>query len=137
MVRAGRGYVLYYTAHHRTGGISCIGRAFSASALGPFVDPSPIPLVCQSGHRNGSIDPSPHVDRYGRPWLLWTANDGLRSEAAEEPRAGRLRHPGALGQLGRGMGDQQMRELAHQLGQAPLVRRQPLEGGGDALLQRS
>lgn len=71
MVKTNRGYVLYYTAHHRTGGISCIGRGFSPTALGPFVDPNPVPLVCQSGYRHGSIDPSPYVDKYGRPWLLW------------------------------------------------------------------
>jgi hypothetical protein len=71
IVRIGQGYVLYYTAHHRNGGIPCIGRAFSATSTGPFVDGSAIPLVCQSGYRGGSIDPSPYVDKHGRPWLLW------------------------------------------------------------------
>lgn len=71
LVRTGAGYVLYYTARHRTGGIPCIGRALGATAQGPFVDRSPIPLVCQSGYRGGSIDPSPYVDKYGRPWLVW------------------------------------------------------------------
>jgi beta-xylosidase len=71
IVKAGNGYVLYYTARHRTGGINCIGRAFGATSLGPFRDDNAVPLVCQSGYRNGSIDPSPYVDKYGRPWLLW------------------------------------------------------------------
>ena len=71
MVKTSAGYVLYYTARHRTGGINCIGRAFGPTPYGPFADRNPIPLVCQSGYRNGSIDPSPYVDKYGRPWLLW------------------------------------------------------------------
>jgi len=71
MLRTTGGYVLYYTARHRTGGIHCIGRAFGTAPTGPFVDPNPIPLVCQSGYRGGSIDPSPYVDERGRPWLLW------------------------------------------------------------------
>lgn len=77
VVRTRTGYVLYYTAHHRTGGIPCIGRAFSPAWVGPFVDSNPVPLVCQSGFRNGSIDPSPYVDKYGRPWLLWKS-EGTR-----------------------------------------------------------
>jgi beta-xylosidase len=77
VVKVGNQFVLYYTARHRTGGISCIGRAHGPTAVGPFSDTSPIPLVCQSGYRNGSIDPSPYVDKYGRPWLLWKS-EGTR-----------------------------------------------------------
>jgi beta-xylosidase len=77
LAHLGSTYVLYYTAHHRTGGIPCIGRAVSASPFGPFHDPSLIPLVCQSGYRNGSIDPSTYIDKYGRPWLLWKS-EGTR-----------------------------------------------------------
>lgn len=71
MAKTSIGYVLYYTAQHRTGGINCIGRALGASSVGPFRDLSSGPLVCQGGHRNGSIDPSVVHDGYGRPWLLW------------------------------------------------------------------
>ncbi len=71
LARTSAGYVLYYTARHRTGGIPCIGRAFGAASVGPFRDLSDIPLVCQSGYRNGSIDPSTYTDGHGRPWLLW------------------------------------------------------------------
>lgn len=71
MVKTSTGFVLYYTARHRTGGINCIGRAFGVSSIGPFHDLSGVPLMCQAGYRNGSIDPSPYVDKYGRPWLLW------------------------------------------------------------------
>jgi beta-xylosidase len=71
MVKTSAGYVIYYTARHRTGGIPCIGRAVGPTAIGPFADPNPIPLVCQSGYRHGSIDPSAYIDKYGRPWLVW------------------------------------------------------------------
>ena len=71
LAKIGTGYVLYYTARHRTGGINCIGRAAGPTSAGPFQDLSPIPLVCQAGYRNGSIDPSSYIDKYGRPWLLW------------------------------------------------------------------
>jgi beta-xylosidase len=71
LTKTSAGYVLYYTARHRTGGINCIGRALGATALGPFRDLSNVPLVCQSGYRGGSIDPSTYTDKYGRPWLLW------------------------------------------------------------------
>jgi beta-xylosidase len=77
IVPTNQGFVLYYTAHHRTGGIPCIGRAFSVTSTGPFVDPSAVPLVCQSGYRGGSIDPSTFVDKYGRPWLIWKS-EGTR-----------------------------------------------------------
>jgi beta-xylosidase len=71
LVKTAGQYVLYYTAHHRTGGINCIGRAHGPTPYGPFSDTSTVPLVCQSGYRGGSIDPSVYVDKYARPWLLW------------------------------------------------------------------
>lgn len=71
LVKAGGQFVLYYTAQHRTGGINCIGRAHGPTPYGPFTDTAALPLVCQSGYRGGSIDPSVYVDKYGRPWLLW------------------------------------------------------------------
>jgi beta-xylosidase len=72
IIKTGRtAYVLYYTAHDRGTGLSCIGRAHASSPIGPFTDDAPGPLVCQGGVQRGSIDPSPFRDPYGRPWLLW------------------------------------------------------------------
>jgi hypothetical protein len=48
----------------------CISVATSGSPLGPFVDTSTGPLVCDSDP-NGSIDPQPFVDADGSAWLLW------------------------------------------------------------------
>jgi len=59
-------YVLYYTA---SSGTQCIGRAVAKRPLGPFVDTSKEPLVCQKA-LGGSIDPDP----YGG-YLYWK-NDG-------------------------------------------------------------
>jgi beta-xylosidase len=61
-------YVLYYTVS------KCIGAATAKRPLGPFVDTSKRPLVCQPG-AGGSIDASPFRDRDGKLWLVWK-NDG-------------------------------------------------------------
>jgi beta-xylosidase len=80
VVKTANQYVLYFTARHRTGKIPCIGRAVGRTAVGPFLHPIAEPLVCQPT-RGGSIDPSPFVDGYGRPWLLWKS-EGI---AGKEP----------------------------------------------------
>ena len=48
----------------------CISVATSSDPLGPFVDASAGPLVCDADP-NGSIDPQPFVDADGTPYLLW------------------------------------------------------------------
>jgi beta-xylosidase len=69
VLRRGDGtYVLYYTVS------KCIGAATARSPLGPFVDESAKPLVCQA-RAGGSIDASPFRDRDGSLWLVWK-NDG-------------------------------------------------------------
>jgi len=59
-------YVLYYTA---SSGTQCVGRAVARQPLGPFVDSSTQPLVCQKA-LGGSIDPDSHAG-----YLYWK-NDG-------------------------------------------------------------
>ncbi len=50
----------------------CLTVATSDSPLGPFVDTTSGPLVCDvQGDPNGSIDPQPFVDDDGTPWLVW------------------------------------------------------------------
>jgi hypothetical protein len=49
---------------------SCITVATSSSPLGPFVDTTTGPLVCDADP-NGSNDPQPYVDADGTPYLLW------------------------------------------------------------------
>jgi hypothetical protein len=48
----------------------CISVATSSSPLGPFVDDTSGPLVCDADPK-GSIDPQPFVDADGTPFLLW------------------------------------------------------------------
>ena len=48
----------------------CISVATAASPLGPFVDDTTGPLVCDADP-HGSIDPQPFVDEDGSAWLLW------------------------------------------------------------------
>ena len=68
VVARGSTFVAYYTTREITTGRQCISVAVAASPVGPFVDASTAPLICQLA---GSIDPSPFVDEHGDPWLLW------------------------------------------------------------------
>jgi beta-xylosidase len=79
VAKAGNGYVLYYTARHHQLGINCIGAAFGTSSIGPFHDFSAVPIMCQGGYQHGSIDPSPILDAFGRPWLIWKS-EGTRGK---------------------------------------------------------
>jgi beta-xylosidase len=68
LARADGTYVLYYTSSQ------CIGRGVASKPLGPFVDDTKQPLVCQRT-LGGSIDASPFRDDDGTLYLLWK-NDG-------------------------------------------------------------
>lgn len=48
----------------------CISVATGEGPLGPFVDTTTEPLVCDADP-HGSIDPQPFVDTDGSAWLLW------------------------------------------------------------------
>ncbi|MEU7571450.1 glycoside hydrolase family 43 protein [Micromonospora sp. NPDC049240] len=67
-------FVLYYTVADRASGRQCLGRAVAGTPLGPYLDDSDKPLVCQP-ELGGSIDASPFRDTDGSLWLLWK-NDG-------------------------------------------------------------
>ena len=67
-------YVMYYTTSDDASGRQCIGVAVASQAVGPYVDKSPKPLICQADE-GGSIDASPFQDSSGRRWLYWK-NDG-------------------------------------------------------------
>jgi hypothetical protein len=69
-------YRLYFAAH-AIAGQQCIGVATATQAQGPFVSPSPTPLVCQAS-LGGSIDPDVFADGHGGLWLAWK-NDGNSS----------------------------------------------------------
>jgi beta-xylosidase len=73
-VRVGDNFVLYYTTRVADTTMQCISRAVSEDALGPFVDESAGPMVCQRD-LGGSIDPSVVVEDDGAHWLLYK-NDG-------------------------------------------------------------
>lgn len=76
-IRAGNGYVLFFSARHATrrrpdGLTLCIGAAVSRDATGPYV-PQPEPLTC--GGEHGVIDVSPVRERSASGgehlWLLY------------------------------------------------------------------
>ena len=72
VARIGGGYVAFTTVRVAPGspGRFCISVATASSPLGPFVDNSAGPLVCDPDPV-GSIDPEPFVDADGTPYLLW------------------------------------------------------------------
>jgi hypothetical protein len=80
-------YVLYYTVHEAATGAQCITSAVAPGPLGPFVDDSTGPLVCDRPD-GGSIDPSPFVDRDGTVWLQWKRERAIRPSAIVSQRLG-------------------------------------------------
>ena len=99
VARIGGRYVAFYTARiHLDRDRFCISVATADSPLGPFVDTTPGPIVCD-GDPNGSIDPQPFVDDDGTPYLLWKS-EGFPGfaptriwAAAAEPRRHFVRAP--------------------------------------------
>jgi hypothetical protein len=68
-------FVLYYATERRSDGEECVSEATSVFPVGPFVDSSTGPLVCQPD-LGGSIDPQPFVDPSGTPYLYWKSDGG-------------------------------------------------------------
>ena len=66
----GRWVVFYAIRQHLDRDRFCISVATADGPLGPFVDTTTGPLVCDADP-NGSIDPQPFVDVDGSAWLLW------------------------------------------------------------------
>ncbi len=66
------GFEMFYAARDKFLGIQCIGRAVSASPLGPFVDTSSQPFLCQEA-LGGSIDPYVSSDD-GARYLIWKSD---------------------------------------------------------------
>jgi beta-xylosidase len=67
----GRYIAFYALRQHVTPRRTCIAVATSSSPLGPFVDRTTRPVVCDSDPL-GSIDPQPYVDpRTHLPYLTW------------------------------------------------------------------
>ena len=76
VLHLGNKYLLYYTASDRRKNAQCIGVAVASDALGPFVDSSAEPLVCQTA-LGGSIDADAFRDADGKLYLYFK-NDGNR-----------------------------------------------------------
>lgn len=76
VLRLGDRYLLYYTASAPKLNSQCIGVAVAADPLGPFVDGSAQPLVCQT-ELGGSIDADAFRDSDGKLYLYFK-NDGNR-----------------------------------------------------------
>ena len=67
----GSSWILFYSMRVSTSPDRfCIGRATSSDPLGPYVDSSAGPFVCDTDPV-GSIDPQPFIDDDGTPYLIW------------------------------------------------------------------
>jgi len=69
-IQTGATYTLFYTVKHDAWGKQCITRATATDPVGPYVDSSTGPLICQLGEQ-GSIDPSPYRSDDGTLHLTW------------------------------------------------------------------
>ena len=76
VLKLGGKFLLYYTANYSKKDVQCIGVAVAGDPLGPFVDNSLEPLVCQLA-LGGSIDASPFRDSDGKLYLYYKS-DGNR-----------------------------------------------------------
>ena len=65
--------VMFYTAWDAASGRQCIGRAVAAHPVGPFVDDSAAPFLCQLD-LGGSIDANPVVAPDGARFLYWKSD---------------------------------------------------------------
>jgi beta-xylosidase len=74
VLQRGDRYVMWYTARDRASGRQCISVAVADGPLGPFVDNSEAPAICQLD-LGGSIDPEVFADENGDLYLLWKSED--------------------------------------------------------------
>jgi beta-xylosidase len=74
VMKVGPKWLVYYTARDKRKDLQCLGVAAAADPLGPFVDSSPEPIVCQSD-LGGTIDANPFRDADGKLYLYYK-NDG-------------------------------------------------------------
>ena len=79
VMELGGKYLLYYTASGRREDAQCIGVAVADTPVGPFVDRSSEPMLCQT-KLGGTIDASPFRDANGKLYLYFK-NDGNRVHA--------------------------------------------------------
>lgn len=94
------GYLLYYTARVAASGRQCISVAYSKTPVGPFLDVSHEPMICQL-QSGGSIDPSAFAAPDGTRYLLWKSEDnalGSPSKIGVQKLA-----PDGFGVVGRGV----------------------------------
>jgi hypothetical protein len=75
----GTNFVLYYTAMRVSPRQLCIGRAFSPTAIGPYLDKWNSALICPVGDQFEAIDPSVFVDDDGAVYLYYKTSNRLSS----------------------------------------------------------
>ena len=78
MIELGGRFYLFYAAWDPSVGHYCVGVAEGTDPVGPYVDHSTEPVVCQA-NMGGSIDPDVYQDASGNYYLAWKNNDGLGS----------------------------------------------------------
>ena len=79
VVRRGESYVMWYTTRDRAAARQCISFATASQPLGPFVDTTTGPTICQLD-RGGSIDPDVFIDGGGAAYLVWKSEDNTAGQ---------------------------------------------------------
>lgn len=82
VISAGGRYVMYYSTYDVALRRECISVATSRYPVGPFLDLSRSPFLCQA-QLGGSLDPAPFVDHTGALWLAWKAQGTTSGVPAE------------------------------------------------------
>ena len=75
----GLDYVLFYTTRDARTGDQCISRAQSTSPVGPFLDATVDPFLCQLD-QGGDIDPDPIVAADGTNWLIFKSQGTIEGQ---------------------------------------------------------
>jgi len=78
MIQVGGEFYLFYAAWDPSVAHYCVGVAETTDPMGPYVDHSAGPVVCQP-NIGGSIDPDVYQDQAGNYYLSWKSNDGYGS----------------------------------------------------------
>jgi beta-xylosidase len=102
VIETNSGFTMYYAAADAGNVLHCLSSARASNPLGPYVDNSTAPLVCQTLF-GGDIDPSVFTDTDGTRYLLWKSDGNcckkhtiLWSQQLSRDGTKLLGHPSAL-----------------------------------------
>ncbi|MEY4970167.1 MAG: hypothetical protein RLZZ277_398 [Actinomycetota bacterium] len=112
-------YLMFYVARDQASGLQCITRAWADDPMGPFIDDSTEPFLCQK-EQGGTIDPHLFVDTNGKKYLYFK-NDGNAVGVPTIIWAAEVDSDGDLKQVARDTGLRNFRDWHGAIVEAPAV----------------